>query len=577
MQNPRDLREPARLDESLLALWHKLCAFVKTHKRRILFLLNLVLSAALLGLSLGAIARYIVGPSEGFYTSDCTDTLWWANASYESGKLISPTFGYAALLPFGGSLLMLPFIPIFGVSMTTQKIGMLLFLCILVAAIAFLARSLGMGLLPSSLTVFCTTLLLSQSAKLREIMWEHIIYYSLGILFFCVGLGVLFRLRKALAEGSRNRILLWGVLLFVFTALTATNGLQSLVTWTLPVVFGVGMVWLLDEKREGFWRRTRETVSVVAGIGIATLFGLALLGILSDGVKAAYADGYSVFSSTDAWVDNLLRLPKNWYTLFGVQTAEGESIKDAAAIVKLLRILLATLLPLYPITALLGRHKPSRDAVAVTVYAHIGVTLFLLFACIFGALGGANWRLVPMLGTSILATAAVLFDRITSDSSASRRIAVLLLILVFLVSLITMREVNDIPFDYGRDNAPHTVVAELEARGLTKGYASFWKGHLMTLLSDGEVELRDFSILDRYINDKLMKSPVRRLYQSEPSWFDDTGLEQTFLLLDAGEASQLSSWLAAQSDRITERFELTAGGTTWRVYVFSGGVPLEMN
>lgn len=577
MQHPREWGKAGELAERLCRLWHRLRDFVKSNGKQISRLFSLVLSAALLGMAIGSIARYIVGPAEGFYTSDCTDTLWWANASYESGKLISDTFGYAALLPFGGSLLMLPLIPIFGVSLLTQKIGMLLFLCLLVASILFFTRSIGMRLLPSSLTVFCTLLLLSQSAKLREIMWEHIIYYSLGILFFCVGLGLLFRLRRALAEKNRNRTVLWGALLLVFACFSATNGLQSLVTWTVPVVFGVGMVWLLDENKEGFWRRTRETAVIVAGIGIATLFGIALLGILADGVKAAYADGYSVFSKTEAWIDNLLSLPRNWYTLCGVQTVDGESIKDAAAIVKLLRILLATLLPVYPITAVLGRKRPSRDAVAVTVYAHIGVTLFLLFACTFGALGGANWRLVPMLGTSVLATAAVLFDRITSDRSSLRRIAILILVLCFLVSFITMSEIGEIPFDYGRDNAPHTVVAELEARGLTKGYASFWKGHLMTLLSDGDVKLCDFSILQRYVDGEPMKSPVRRLYQSEPSWFDDTGYAETFLLLDRSEADQLSRWLSVQGDRIIEQFELPAGTTTWRVYVFSGGVPLETN
>ncbi|MFR6496311.1 MAG: hypothetical protein ACLUOF_07935 [Ruminococcus sp.] len=53
----------------------------------------------------------------------------------DSGKLISPDFSYACLLPFGGSLLMLLFLPFFGLSMTTHMLGMLLFFLLLTAVL----------------------------------------------------------------------------------------------------------------------------------------------------------------------------------------------------------------------------------------------------------------------------------------------------------------------------------------------------------------------------------------------------------------------------------------------------------
>ena len=44
---------------------------------------------------------YTVFLSQQFTNSDIFDTLMWANASYETKRIIAPDYNYAALLPFG--------------------------------------------------------------------------------------------------------------------------------------------------------------------------------------------------------------------------------------------------------------------------------------------------------------------------------------------------------------------------------------------------------------------------------------------------------------------------------------------
>lgn len=61
-------------------------------------------------LAAAAVGYYILFPGWGYFHSDCTDTILWAQASYDAGALFNPDFEYACLLPFGGQLLMLPFI-----------------------------------------------------------------------------------------------------------------------------------------------------------------------------------------------------------------------------------------------------------------------------------------------------------------------------------------------------------------------------------------------------------------------------------------------------------------------------------
>ena len=66
---------------------------------------------------------YIIILSKSEFHSDCTDTIMWANASYEAGSIYDPNFKYACFLPFGTNILMYPFIGITGLSLKTHIIG----------------------------------------------------------------------------------------------------------------------------------------------------------------------------------------------------------------------------------------------------------------------------------------------------------------------------------------------------------------------------------------------------------------------------------------------------------------------
>jgi hypothetical protein len=81
---------------------------------------------------------FICGPMEGYLHADFTDTIYWANASLESGKIFDPEFRYAALLPFSANLWFTPLIAVFGVSMTTQVIGMSIFAVIFALSLWFM-------------------------------------------------------------------------------------------------------------------------------------------------------------------------------------------------------------------------------------------------------------------------------------------------------------------------------------------------------------------------------------------------------------------------------------------------------
>ena len=92
---------------------------------------------AVLASSAGAAAVlvYTVLYAKANVNSDTMDTLMWAYASYRSGSLFAADFAYAGFLPFGGALLMLPFVALFGVSYTAHVAGMVVFLLLFFAAL----------------------------------------------------------------------------------------------------------------------------------------------------------------------------------------------------------------------------------------------------------------------------------------------------------------------------------------------------------------------------------------------------------------------------------------------------------
>ena len=137
--------------------------------------------------ALAVVIYFIIGPMEGYIHSDFTDTIYWANASLESGKVFDPEFRYAGLLPFSANLWFIPLIARFGVSMTAQVVGMVIFALVFAASLYFMCRSLEWSRSRSALTVGITALILSLSEKLREIMWGHVIYYSLILVLLFVG------------------------------------------------------------------------------------------------------------------------------------------------------------------------------------------------------------------------------------------------------------------------------------------------------------------------------------------------------------------------------------------------------
>ena len=429
-------------------------------KRNLTKALYLVLT----GVLLGAFVYYIVGPSRGFFQSDCTDTLYWAQSTIDAGRVFNPDFTYAALLPFGANLWYIPLIGLTGMTMTTQLAGMVIFLFIFAGSVAFLMRSLGWSRSWRLIGLSAMLLILSSSDKLREIMWGHVIYYSLGMLLVCLCLGLAVRLLqrdvflpKAAAAGSRFRRIAALAALFVLVWGSALDGLQMIALCLIPVAGAILAELFFNNGVHWKDSRAYQAVSMAFFLLGSTIIGLAiLLWLRRGGINASYANGYSGYSSSLEWGKNLSLLIPGYLGLLGVRVEKDTSFGSLTSFITLIRLAGAFILAVCPILLLGNYRKIQERPTRLLLWAHVLNSAVILFAFIFGELSGANWRLTPFLGSSILVTIAALRHFWLTKQPANpvpRRLVALAAAVIILFSGINLVDLYHYPFDYGQDNA----------------------------------------------------------------------------------------------------------------------------
>lgn len=498
-------------------------------KNRFLALLTLKnLSIFLTAAVFVVVSYYILFPSRGYFHSDSADTIMWAGASYESGTIFNPNFCYACLLPFGGHLIMIPLVAIFGVSMTAQVISMFIFFALLVSSLFFMLRQMGWNTQWSCFTVSILTVTLSVSEKLREIFWGHIIYYSLGIFLMFVAMGLLFKAMRAYETHSMKSkaFLLSSALLFIWFILSSTNHIEALTMVVLPVLAGFAGERFFNFKSKMTKRERTGFFGILIIIVIGTALGIGLGALLKNGYWAGYQNGYSMFTYPYEWLNNALKFPADWLTLLGVNVTDSDLLYSANGIANLVMIISAFVLMISPIILTFLYPKLNDRPSKILIIAHWVMTMLIMVGYVFGALSSANWRLSPIVCTSVILT-AILCKYIYQNTNKWRLI-ILLLAPVLLTQTMTVINIAMMKPTYGQDAKIYALVDFLEENDLTYGYSTFWNGNAVTVVSDSRVKSRAINV----IGDEC----VTGSYQVDLTWYDDVpGQKDYFLILEGSE------------------------------------------
>lgn len=562
---------------------YKILAFFKKHWIS-------TLSVVLAILSLGICLYYIVCLSKGDFHSDCTDSLYWANATVESGKVFDENFRYAAMLPFSASLWFIPIIKLFGVTMRAQIIGMSVFLVLFTTAIWFMCRSMNWSVRATCSMISALLLILSGSEKLREIMWGHVIYYSLALLIICVGTGLVFRFEKhfaGLVSSAKKKKSIAGAVIFgALTALlfagNATNGFQMIAIATVPVLAGIFAERFFDGRQKLFSSSSIPAAVMILTVIVSTLCGLVILKLLKGEKAAGYTSVYSMFSGISDWYGNFTKLFSQFPELIGISIKKSDRMISKEAIVYLIRLAGMLVITVIPLVGLFGYKKLHDKGTRFVLWVHLSLTAVILFGYICGRISNANWRLTPIIGSSVMATVAIfrewldgIFPKKSTDEAENNekcnekrvclRLGVILSAVIVMFGAVNFNEIRKMPRDY--EHPLEAVANDLEAHGLEYGYATFWRSQALTMLSDSKVRVRE----------TLVKSDgvITDYYQSSRLWYEDQpGIDKYFIMLSDDELNTVGDseyWQEITEKYLIENFE-TRG---YNVFVFNRNVILK--
>ena len=497
--------------------------------------LKLAASMLFLVLALCLVMHYMFAVLPMNMHSDDTDTIMWAQATYDSGKLLNPDFCYACFLPFGGQLLMLPFFPVFGFSMRTHLCGMVLFLGLWALSMVFLFRSFRWSYGKSFFATGVMLLFPLCSKMVRDVFYGHIIYYSLGLLFLFVAMGLALRYLDEdtkNADGSEKpltrRDWILAALLFVWFLLCSTDGIMSIVIFAAPCIGAFFLERLLDREAPRVFDRRMVLLLLAMVLGFAAGFGVSK--VLTAQMHSDYAETLSAFNAKGGWLDSLFKLFPHWFSMLGVDIPTGTSMLSPAGVLYLVRIFMALVLAAVPLLSLFVYRKLPRFG-RIMILAHFILTLLIALGYTFGMLWNNEWRLCPLILTALLCCIVLVDYGFRSSDLSAKRVATLGVVLGLAACALYGGTVLSLPNRRNQETGFHRLAVFLEDNGLTYGYGGFWQSNSITLAAKNDVKIRCVTFDNG--------DPEPFWYQTCKSWYtDQPGQETYFLLLTTEQYDQ---------------------------------------
>lgn len=443
--------------------------------------------------------------------SDTVETLFWAEAARESGGLFGTTFHYSYFIPFGGNLLIRPFLSLFGMDLAAHRAGMSLFVLILAFACYRLFRSFRWGRAEGLLASALLFAVASASLKMREIYFGHVIYYSLGTVFLFLGCALAPDFGDE-GDAARRAQTLRSALFALVLAWAASCGKPLLLYVVIPVLGAWAFVRLGESKPLA---PLRDGLRLLPGV-VGAAVGLFVFVAISRDVHVAsgYSDYYEAFAPLASWFRNMQVLSQEWISLLDPLPNERIAIASPTGLPHALRIATAVLLEAAPVVALFRIRSFSRRE-RLFVVAHWILAAEILFYWVFGNISNANWRLSPLVLSSAAVAACLVRDLVVRGAVPMRRFGVCAALFLAGFVLVSSVQVGTLPCERETWRGRKTLLSVLEALGIRDGYCSeYWYANVVTAVSGNRFRLREV----RFDGSRGEWTP--RLFNSDSRWYE---------------------------------------------------------
>ena len=467
---------------------------------------------------------YILVKERVEFDSDFTDTILWAEAMLTGNGLFDPEMYYAYTLPFGGSLLMMPFVAIFGVGYKAHALGFILFLAIFVFSLYKFLRSMDFPT-EHTLTAAAFILLLSLPTKnTRMIMWGHVIHYSLGLLFVMAATAVYSGIDMGdlfFSKVNRKR----SFLLIALTALFCTNGLTTILFFFIPFYGAVILERFINIKDELFCSENRNTAALsIAGLCAAGAgFIVSVLVQRLSGVKTVYEGLFKTIPMWQEWVWDLTERLRVMMVCVAGEVPSEIPMESMTGIRIMYMAFVSLVIIFTPFIAFCAYKKIENKIIRIYMLSYIILLASTLFVYDFSHARGTIHRMVGLYMTAL--TVTVIFMMWLVRQGALARFGAVLAIVLSIACLFSAYSTIALRGQNRYDG----LTAVLKENGLSRGYAEYWSAQVTTVLSDSDITVAPVNISDS-------GEITPRLYNSREDQFEAVeGVDRYFVFLSSWE------------------------------------------
>lgn len=502
---------------------------------------NRIAAISVITIGVVAVLYYIIIGEKVEFDSDFTDTILWAEAMLTGNGLFDKTMAYAYTLPFGGSLLMAPFVAVFGVGYKAHTLGFILFLVIFAFSLYKLFKSMEFS---ANIAMICTgvVLLLSLPTKnTRMIMWGHVIHYSLGLLFVIIALSVYKKIDIDSEHlfGKKNNIV-WIAVLAILTMLFLSNGLTIVLFFAIPFFGATIIERFIDIKDELLCKRNINTVIIVVVSMIAGMIGFVLSKILQRGVNTVYDDMFKEIQSWQYWVWDFEDRIRCMLVVCAGGLSTEVPMESFTGIKVLYMALFGFVVMIVPFIALVSYKKIQNRVIRLFMISYFILIAATLFIYDFSTARGTAHRMVGIYMTAVIVV--VTYTAWLIQSKDYSRFGLLLSIVLIGVSVCALLSVVTLR----GENRYEKLAKVLEENDLKYGYAEYWSAQVTTVLSDSKVQVCPVDISEE-------GEISKRLYNIRPQQFDSKeGVDRYFAFLSAWEYETLSDTLVDEAIDVIE-------------------------
>ena len=458
------------------------------------------------------------------FDSDNAETILWAQASVESGSVISNDFEYPVqLIPFGGHLLFVPFVKAFGVGIFSVRLGFCVYSTLFCALLLLLLKNLGFYWGSALTASGCILLFTVVHEDMRDILWAHCVYYGMAIFFTLLIFNCYSLYRRSTGRLGKSISLLF---LMSSVLLGSINGSVIILYTAFPFVCAVLIYELLRIKNTSEWGNLILPLTT----GFVLIIGFVLNKTVTADIETWYADYYSVIVSSDQWMTNLGLFPARWIGLFSTLPEKSVPFFSSVGIKMIVRI--GAALATFGLTFLSFRYfkKLENDTAQIFILSYWIMLCIILFFFIFGNISDSGRRLIPVYFSCLIVDAIVIYEGICNarvpftTKGLLAGIASLAVFTGLLNGASVIRKPIDLSQWYGQD----TILKTLMDHGLAYGYCTnFGYANSITVLTDENIKSRWI-----FLQGGTLVNP-RGI--GSKSWYDGSHQGRTFIVCSEAE------------------------------------------